>query len=63
MFLEVRPTNAAGIALYRSRGFIEVGRRPAYYSAETRSHGQHPASSAATEREDALVMRLELGGA
>lgn len=63
MFLEVRPTNAPGIALYRSRGFIEVGRRPAYYSAETPRHGEYSAASAAAGREDALVMRLELGSA
>lgn len=48
MYLEVRPSNAAGIALYRRRGFAIVGRRTAYYSA-------------AQGREDALVMRLSLG--
>ncbi len=32
MFLEVREQNQAALALYRSRGFTEVGRRPAYYA-------------------------------
>lgn len=31
MRLEVRASNAAAIALYRSRGFRQNGRRPAYY--------------------------------
>ena len=31
--LEVRPSNAAAIALYRRRGFIPTGTRPEYYSA------------------------------
>jgi [ribosomal protein S18]-alanine N-acetyltransferase len=30
-WLEVRPSNLAGRALYRSFGFKEVGRRPRYY--------------------------------
>lgn len=30
--LEVRPSNAAGRRLYRSRGFRAVGRRPGYYA-------------------------------
>lgn len=47
MFLEVRPSNQAGIALYERRGFVPVGRRLDYYSA---SGG----------KEDALVMRLDL---
>jgi ribosomal-protein-alanine N-acetyltransferase len=63
MFLEVRPSNPAGIALYRSHGFVIVGSRPGYYSA-----GGSPAIAAAGEsaardagdREDALVMQLEL---
>ena len=29
--LEVRPSNEAAVALYRTRGFREVGRRPGYY--------------------------------
>jgi ribosomal-protein-alanine N-acetyltransferase len=32
--LEVRPTNAAAIALYESLGFLETGRRPRYYGDE-----------------------------
>lgn len=34
MFLEVRPSNRAGISLYRKRGFQVVGERPDYYRAE-----------------------------
>jgi len=55
MYLEVRPSNRAGIALYQSRGFVLIGRRPGYYS--TRAH-QGPEQEAG--REDALVMRLDL---
>lgn len=35
IFLEVREDNAPAIALYRSEGFEEMGRRPAYYSDGT----------------------------
>ena len=42
VFLEVRPSNAAALALYRSFGFVEVGRRRHYYRAPV---------------EDALVLR------
>ena len=49
IFLEVRPSNAAGIALYEGRGFSVVGRRRNYYSAHD-------------GKEDALVMRLDLNG-
>jgi ribosomal-protein-alanine N-acetyltransferase len=47
VFLEVRPSNRAGVALYRQRGFYTIGERPDYYRAR---HG----------RESALVMRLDL---
>ena len=47
MFLEVRPSNEAGIALYLRRGFRIVGERPDYYRAD---HG----------RENAIIMRFEL---
>ena len=53
VFLEVRPSNPAAIALYRDEGFNEIGVRPNYYPA-------------AKGREDAIVMALELlppGGA
>ncbi len=30
-FLEVRPSNAAAVALYRNHGFVECGTRPNYY--------------------------------
>jgi len=32
MTLEVRPTNAEAVGLYRAAGFHDVGRRPGYYS-------------------------------
>jgi len=35
VFLEVRPSNAIAIALYRSAGFELVGTRPSYYKAES----------------------------
>jgi ribosomal-protein-alanine N-acetyltransferase len=44
--LEVRPSNAAALGLYTSRGFTAAGRRPGYYA----------------DGEDALVMRCELMG-
>ena len=47
VFLEVRPSNAAAIALYHDEGFNEIGRRPRYYPA-------------ADGREDAIVMAMEL---
>jgi ribosomal-protein-alanine N-acetyltransferase len=47
VFLEVRPSNGAAIALYHDEGFNEIGRRPRYYPAKD-------------GREDALVMALEL---
>jgi len=43
VFLEVRTTNAAAQALYRSEGFCEVGQRHGYYP-----HDEHG-------REDAVV--------
>lgn len=33
--LEVRPSNSAAVRLYQSLGFVEVGRRTAFYSAPT----------------------------
>lgn len=47
MFLEVRPSNRAGIALYERYGFRIIGTRRNYYRA-------------AGGREDAVVMRLWL---
>lgn len=47
VFLEVRPSNEAAIALYHSEGFNEIGRRPRYYPAFE-------------GREDAVVMAIEL---
>lgn len=42
--LEVRPSNAAALALYAALGYREVGRRPRYYIKP---------------REDALILRKE----
>ena len=47
VFLEVRPSNTAAAALYRSAGFSEVGLRRGYYRDANGS-------------EDALVMACEL---
>jgi|SRR6478735_4258500 ribosomal-protein-alanine N-acetyltransferase len=47
MFLEVRPSNVAGLGLYADAGFTEIAIRRHYYPA-----GQG--------REDALVMSLQL---
>jgi ribosomal-protein-alanine N-acetyltransferase len=49
VFLEVRPSNTAAVALYHSSGFNEIGRRPNYYPGKR-------------GREDALVMAIELLG-
>lgn len=48
VFLEVRPSNTAAIALYESLGFNEIGLRPEYYPV---SNGR---------REPALVMARPL---
>jgi ribosomal-protein-alanine N-acetyltransferase len=47
MFLEVRPSNPAGVRLYRRRGFAIVGERQNYYRAEL-------------GRENAIIMRKVL---
>lgn len=47
LYLEVRPSNRVAVALYDDMGFNEIGRRPNYYPARR-------------EREDALVMAMEL---
>ncbi len=51
VFLEVRESNDAGIALYASEGFVEIARRRAYY----------PSGEDGDLREDALVMRRDIG--
>jgi ribosomal-protein-alanine N-acetyltransferase len=48
IFLEVDENNASAVSLYRSLGFVEVGRRKGYYGEE---HG--PGGTA-------LVLRLQL---
>lgn len=47
LFLEVRASNAAAVALYEKVGFNQVGVRPGYYPAGSR-------------REDALLYALDL---
>lgn len=59
MYLEVRPSNPAGIALYRKQGFTVVGRRPDYYSTRLATGPAGDAAQVAL-REDALVMRLDI---
>ncbi|BBI99928.1 ribosomal-protein-alanine acetyltransferase [Ferrigenium kumadai] len=49
VFLEVRPSNTAAVALYRSAGFAEVGVRRGYYQNANGS-------------EDALVMACDFAG-
>ncbi|MCM0044577.1 MAG: ribosomal protein S18-alanine N-acetyltransferase [Burkholderiaceae bacterium] len=49
VLLEVRPSNLHAYAVYRHAGFREIGRRKNYYPA------------AGQTREDAIVMRLEIG--
>ena len=49
VLLEVRPSNTAAVALYRSTGFAEIGLRRGYYRDANGS-------------EDALVMACELSG-
>jgi ribosomal-protein-alanine N-acetyltransferase len=48
LFLEVRESNGAAIALYHSLNFNEVGKRPNYYPAKK-------------GREDAIIMAKILG--
>jgi ribosomal-protein-alanine N-acetyltransferase len=47
VFLEVRPSNLAGIALYQKNGFGVIAERPAYYRSDQ-------------GKENAMVMRLDL---
>jgi len=47
ILLEVRESNPRALELYKNRGFAVIGRRPSYYQA-------------GDQREDAIVMRLEL---
>jgi len=49
VFLEVRPSNEAAIALYRSAGFREIGMRRGYYRN-------------VNGKEDAMTMACELTG-
>jgi [ribosomal protein S18]-alanine N-acetyltransferase len=47
IFLEVRPSNANALALYKKKGFYTVAKRPAYYQAHE-------------GREDAAVLAKKL---
>ena len=47
IFLEVRPSNANALALYKKKGFYQVANRPAYYQAQE-------------GREDAAVLAKKL---
>jgi ribosomal-protein-alanine N-acetyltransferase len=47
IFLEVRPSNANALALYKKKGFYQVANRPAYYQAHE-------------GREDAAVLAKKL---
>jgi ribosomal-protein-alanine N-acetyltransferase len=47
VFLEVRPSNRAGIALYQKNGFKIIAERPDYYRSDP-------------GKENAIVMRLDL---
>jgi [ribosomal protein S18]-alanine N-acetyltransferase len=49
VFLEVRPSNTAAIALYRGTGFVEIGVRRGYYQNVNGS-------------EDAITMACDLTG-
>ncbi len=49
IFLEVRPSNEGAMALYKKRGFTEIGVRKDYYPAVD------------GEREDAVMLSYELG--
>ncbi|MEQ9560908.1 MAG: ribosomal protein S18-alanine N-acetyltransferase [Woeseiaceae bacterium] len=46
VFLEVRPSNAAALALYRKKGFMQIASRNSYYQAKG-------------GREDAAVLSLQ----
>ena len=48
VLLEVRPSNVRALAVYGRYGYVEIGRRRAYYPAH------------AGQREDAIVMRYVL---
>ena len=52
LWLEVRASNVPARRLYEHFGLVEVGRRKAYYPAQTLLHPQR--------REDAVVMSLQL---
>lgn len=48
VLLEVRPSNERALKIYHEYGYVEIGRRKAYYPAQNNT------------REDAIVMRFQL---
>lgn len=65
MLLEVRPSNAAALGLYRAAGFREIGLRRGYYPvapARGTPPDAHPAGGLGADnvREDAIVMECDL---
>ena len=57
VFLEVRTDNEAAIALYRSMGFDQIGRRPGYYNgADAYTMGSKTTGSV-------LIERMKIAGA
>lgn len=50
IYLEVRESNWAAIGLYESLGFVQIGKRKAYY----------PAKAGAGSREDAVQMSIDI---
>ncbi len=60
LWLEVRAGNERGRRLYARHGFVEVGVRRGYYPA---APDPHAPPGVAAQREDAVVMTLDLGRA
>ena len=52
LFLEHAELNIAAARLYQQLGFVQIGRRPHYYSGHPMEPGNH----------DAVTRRLDLGG-
>lgn len=61
LFLEVRESNLAAIALYDNLGFNQVGKRPNYYPSASPTKNQsskknHSGKKTISDREDAIIM-------
>ncbi len=59
IFLEVRESNHAAIALYESLGFVEIGRRDNYYRLRPGTNAKSRKTNR-RNREDALVLSRDL---